>query len=109
MEPLGKDFSGSFNVYLDMKNWFRLFNVSESSINVSLNTTDTKNRAVNKTYTLPTHGRQDVGLHETLGANRYGPLSLFTDTPGQLAAQVLRVRDTGDGVTFEVTCPTPVR
>ncbi len=108
-EALGSELSGSFNVYLGMQNWLRLFNTSSDTLSVTLSTLDDANNTITQAYSLAPHGRQDVALNDIVGQDRYGLLTLTTDSAGHLAAGVLRVENSADLSTFNMVCPTPVR
>ena len=99
LEALGTNLFGSYNLYLGMNNWLRVFNTSEERTSLTVSVADKE-----LSLTLNPHSRRDIAIHEFgLGQNTNGALTLTTQTPGSVASQMLRVR------TDEFITSLPVR
>jgi hypothetical protein len=109
VESLGSKHNGSFNVFLGMHNWLRLLNASDQRITVTLNTTAADNTPVAQIHEVAPHGRRDIPIHQLIGSNAYGPVTLTTDNAGELSAQMLRTTISAGGTSIETSCPTTVR
>lgn len=97
---------GSYNLFLGMYSWLRIFNVSDQAQQVDLSVfgaTGENARVVD----LPAHGGIDLGLHETANygtaLDSYGIVQLR----GNVLAEILRLRPAGAGIDF--AAPTLVR
>jgi|GEM_PF-5621695 len=110
LEPLVNSQYGSFNLFLGMENWLRIFNGSSTSQELTL-TTSLAGTSTNLTYTLPANSGLNLPLHEfsTYGTavDSYGRLQLFTNTGSGIFAELLRVRPYQTQIDFSM--PTAVR
>jgi len=112
-EPLGSELFGSYNLFLNFKDWLQVVNASSSTVNFDL-TVFTPGGATTESVTLPPNGRQDFGLHEqqfNTVDDTYGIVRLQTNTPEALFSELIRSREIQgpSGLILDFSAPTPVR
>ena len=90
--------SGSYNLFLGMYNWFRVFNATASSQTFNLEVHGSGDTPTSISVTLGAYAGTDLGLHEnsTYGTmeNSYGAVNT---TGSGLVSEVLRIKPDGNG------------
>lgn len=90
----------SYNLYLNMANWLRVFNASSSTFTVNLTLDPGLSSERTFPLTVPARGRLDFGLHEQarfgLTSGTYGMFRLDTPQPQDSLFQLLRVIPTAE-------------
>lgn len=108
---------GSWNLYLNMSNWLRIFNIRDVSTPVTLRIPRPAGGVTVKNYTIPPKSGMDLGLHETYlygtQIDAYGPLEIETPTDGAVFTEMLRLRTLtppwGSPLDPDFAMPTNVR
>ncbi|MCB0344298.1 MAG: carboxypeptidase regulatory-like domain-containing protein [Bdellovibrionales bacterium] len=108
---------GSWNLYLNMSNWLRIFNIRNVATPVTLRIPNQFGGMTVKNYTLAPRSGIDLGLHETYNygtqLNAYGPLEIETPTDGAVFTEMLRLRNLtppwGSPTDPDFAMPTYVR
>lgn len=110
-EALGLEMFGSYNRYINLVDWLRLFNTKNDTTSALLTVYNPSQAPYQATVVLGPHGGVDLGLHESqylTQPNSYGIVQLTAENVGEIAADVLRLRPSaGGGVDF--AAPTSVR
>ena len=109
-EPFGLSLYGSYNLHLGMNNWLRIFNATSNESRVTVHYSQ-REGAADKTdeRSIPPHGRLDLGIHEKVVRDTYGVVKVTTSSPGNLAAHVVRTRNSSSRTGFDFTSATGVR
>ena len=98
--------TGSYNLFLGMYNWLKLFNPTDIYQNGTLRVTSSSGGVMTRTVSLPPHGATDLGLHQYsefgTAPNSYGQLTL---SDGTICAEILRIKPTSSGA-FDFVFPT---
>ncbi len=91
-EALAGEFFGSYNLFLGMANWLKIFNPAATPIQVVV-TVDRPGGPTIKQYELSAQSSIDLGIHEqstwSTVPNSYGVLSVESDDP--IVTEILRV------------------
>jgi hypothetical protein len=88
-EGFASTLSGSYNLFLGMRNWLRLFNLSDQASAVLIDFGEDGGELI---VNLSAYSRKDIALHEfELSENSYGAFSLQSGRPGALGAEAVRV------------------
>jgi hypothetical protein len=99
---------GSYNLYLNMFNWLRIFNTSDVSQDVTVETIAPGDTGKEMIISLAAHSGIDLGLHETgvygTAVDTYG----LCTVQGPVTAELLRIRPSSSG-GIDFAAPTPVR
>lgn len=109
-EAQGTAFNGSFNLYLLMKNWIALSNLTSSPISVTINT---KSSAGSGTASVEIQAHRtvsiDVGASTQLLATQdnYGSVRIIPSQANALWTNLTRIKPEGTGVDFAF--PTEMR
>ncbi|MCA9228736.1 MAG: hypothetical protein KDA47_24135, partial [Planctomycetales bacterium] len=110
-EALGLEMFGSYNRFINIVDWLRLFNTRGEAQSVDLTVYNPSQAPYTATIVLGAHGGLDLGLHESqylTQPDSYGIVQLKAQNVGDIAADVLRFRPSaGGGVDF--AAPTSVR
>lgn len=99
---------GSWNLYLGMYNWLRVFNTGETSADVSVTVW---NDGVSSEKVVHLNGRSgiDLGLHETSTyGNETNSYGIVTATSDSIMSELLRIKPTSDG-GIDFAMPTKMR
>lgn len=110
-EALGRELFGSYNRYLGMSDWLRLFNTRSTEARLDLTVYNPTQAPYQQTIVLAPHTGVDLGLHEQqylTQPDTYGIVQLNPDFVGDIAADVLRFK-TGAGGSVDFAAPTAVR
>ncbi len=109
-EPLVNPHYGSYNLFLGMQNWLRVFNSTGSTQAVTL-VTDNGTTTTTLNYSMPAYQTLNLPLHEysTYGTatDSYGRIQLSTTAGSGIFAELLRLRPYASQTDF--TMPTLVR
>lgn len=99
---------GSWNRFLNMYNWLRVFNTAETAVDCTLTTYFGAEQIGQVPVSLPALAGTDLGLHETVPygtqLDQYGVVDL--ECPGVMA-ELLRIRPDGAG-GIDFAMPTTV-
>lgn len=104
-EPFGRNYSGSYNLYLGMENWLAISNIAESAETLTVGATHvdgsvreiTLGLSAHETIWLPLHLLTNLGLQP----NSYGPVFVKSNNNGNLLSKVYRFRrDANDDIEF---------
>ena len=100
--------TGSYNLFLGMYNWLRVFNTLATAVDGTLTVTDQLGQQRQQAISLGAHSGMDLGLHEytTYGTapDTYGRIVVN----GPFVAEVLRIKPTASG-QIDFAMPTTVR
>jgi hypothetical protein len=101
-EAFGLVMSGTYNTYLDMTNWLRVINLSESAQDVTIDYGDRSDALA-----VAGHARQDIMIpsNTTSSSSEYGSFTLQSTVSGVLSSSVVRVRSGADGYDFMSISP----
>ena len=105
--PANGQLAGSWNLFLGMNNWLRIFNTTAEAVEVTLTV---YNNGLSRTSTFPLagHSGTDLGLHETSTYGTSTDMYGMVDVEGSgLSAELLRIKPMIGGVDFAM--PTKVR
>ncbi len=101
--------TGSYNLYLGMYNWLKLFNTTASSVSGTVEVFGVAGGSRQLPFTLRAHGALDLGLHDStqFGTTQdsYGAVRV---TGANIFSQVLRIRPDNVG-GFDYAFPTRMR
>jgi hypothetical protein len=109
-ETIGGTRWGSWNLFLGMSNWLRLFNVSPSDDTVQLTVYNGNQTVYDDTLSIGALSGFDRGLHEVdvygTNLNNYGLVKVTAPT---VMTQLLRLKPVSGTAQVDFTAPTPVR
>jgi hypothetical protein len=108
--PQGSPVTGSFNLFLGMKNYLKITNTNSSAANVDVNITSTASAGSSRTISLPAFSSTELSLHDTAtfgtATNSYGTVQVAPNNGGlPVISEVLRLRSDDQNVV-EFTAPT---
>ncbi len=111
-ESFGETLTGSFNLFLEAKNYLKIANKSaaEEVVTLTLGLTGSTREF---SFTIPANGMKVLDLHDTAeygaASDTYGFASVSSQTKSALAAELLRVRNVPQTETVDFAFPTAVR
>lgn len=102
------DKTGSYNLYLGMYNWLRLFNTSDSAQTITLSVAGADGSSHDKTINLDANSGIDLGLHETSNYGTQADTYGLCTVNGPVLAELLRLR-IKSAAEIDYAAPTVVR
>jgi hypothetical protein len=109
-ETIGGTRWGSWNLFLGMSNWLRLFNMSPNDGAVQITVYNGNTTVYDETISIDALSGFDRGLHETnvygTNVNNYGLVKVTAPT---VMTQLLRLKPVSGTNQVDFTAPTPVR
>lgn len=107
------DAVGSYNLYLNAKNWLKLINLESTdtvvTLNVYPNSQITQASASTTTITIPALGEYDLALHDlpNLSNDQYGILTVNTSNNEDVLASQLRINYNSNmsGIDWSIAYP----
>lgn len=110
-ESIGTDLNGSYNLYLNMDNWLKISNTTNSSVTVTVTVNNPSDSGGSRTFTLGAFQSNNIALHsdQTLNAlvDSYGFVEVSASRSNSIMSELLR-RKTASGLT-DFAAPTAVR
>jgi hypothetical protein len=101
---------GSWNLFLQMSNWLRLFNTSSTADTVRITVYNGTSVVYDGTAGIGAYSGFDLGLHEVArygtATNNYGLVRIEADG---IMSQLLRLRSAQGVGTYDFAAPTQVR
>jgi hypothetical protein len=109
-ETIGGTRWGSWNLFLGMSNWLRVFNISPNDGMLQLTVYNGTQTVYDEVLDIDGSSGFDLGLHEITkygtNSDNYGLVRIKGDS---LMTQLLRLRPGSGGAQFDFAAPTPVR
>ena len=98
---------GSYNLFLNMNNWLRVFNTTDQGQDIQVDVINAAGQLNRRILSLCAHCGRDLGLHETseygTAVDSYGAVNVL----GEASVELLRLRPTSTG-GIDFAMPTPV-
>lgn len=111
-ESYGSKIFGSYNLYLGMFNWLRIYNTSSSASTVTLTIHPPGQDPSVSQFLLGARSGTDLGLHDVAQFNTapdtFGVVELESSQPFSISGELLRLRTTPNGL-IDFAAPTRMR
>ncbi|MCB0347012.1 MAG: hypothetical protein KDD66_17970, partial [Bdellovibrionales bacterium] len=88
--------TSSWNLFLNMQNWLRVFNTTNTAQSVTV-TTFLNGASAQHTVSLPPKTGTDIGLHNAPFNTTPNSFGLMTVSGNGLSTEMLRLKNTGSG------------
>lgn len=111
-EAFGNEQFGSYNLFLGMSNWLKIFNLRDTATEVTVTVHNSSGNPNVRVIQLAPNQGIDLGLHDTASfgtsLNTYGVVQLETEQSGAVLGELVRFRMFPNGLV-DFAAPTAVR